>query len=88
MAKLFKSAGVESRAELEEVVKGLATPLASPGNELLEFDKFIRNAEPLDVGVDEGEGVLAGCLVSTVLTVTVVPAGIFLVNDSAFLADS
>ena len=74
---------------LEAVVKGLATPLPSPGNvELLEFDRFIRNAELLDVGVDDGEGVLAGCLVSTVLTVTVVPAGIFLVNDSAFLADS
>ena len=54
-------------------------------NENVEFDKFIRKpAEFLDVGVDEGEGTLGVCLVSTVLTVTVVPAGIFLVNDSAF----
>ena len=45
-------------------------------------DMFILSEEFLVVG---GEGALACLFVSTVFTVTVVPAGIFLVSDSAFL---
>jgi len=69
------------------VLNGFETPLPR-GGKLFDLSKFIRNAEFFDVGVlEEGEEVLF-CLLSTVLTVTVVPAGIFLVSDSAFLADS
>ena len=46
---------------------------------------FIRSEEFLEEG---GEGALTSLLVSTVLTVTVVPAGMFLVSDSAFLEAS
>jgi len=53
----------------------------------LEFDKFIRNAEFFVVGVVEGEDAFV-CLFSTVLTVTVVPAGIFLVRVSVLLVPS
>jgi len=67
------------------VVKGLVTPLPRENEEL---ERFILKAEFLVEGVLEtGEGTLV-CLFSTVLTVTVVPAGIFLVNDSVFLTDS
>ena len=67
--------------------KGFVTPFP---RENVEFDTFIRSPEPElfdTVGVDDGEGDFV-CLFSTVLTVTVVPAGIFLVSDSAFLLDS
>ncbi len=49
----------------------------------MELERFILNAEVLGVGVEEGE-VLA-CLFSTVLTVTVVPAGMFFVKVSVLL---
>ena len=69
----------------EDVVNGLDTPLP---RENVGCDKFIRKAEEFFVVFAEGEGGLVCLLSVTVLTVTVVPAGIFLVSDSVLLADS